>query len=82
MKTATIRDLRTRFPEIRRLLEEEGEILITDHGKPIVVLRPYRERRNARPRAVDYYARLTARMPRTLTAAQREELDEANRGER
>ena len=30
MKTASIRDLRTQFPRVRRLLEQEGEIVVTD----------------------------------------------------
>jgi len=32
--TATIRELRFRFRKIKRLLEAEGEILITEKGKP------------------------------------------------
>jgi antitoxin (DNA-binding transcriptional repressor) of toxin-antitoxin stability system len=32
--TATIRELRFRFHKIKRLLEAEGEILVTEKGKP------------------------------------------------
>lgn len=82
MKTATIRDLRTRFPKVRRLLAQEGELVVTDRGRPIIVLRPYDEGRVRRSGAVDYYARLRRRMPKPLTAAQRAALDESDRAER
>lgn len=82
MKTATIRDLRTSFPRIRRLLEQEGEIIVTDRGRPVIVLRPYEERVTQRGAPVDYYARLRRRMPRPITSAARRALDEADRGER
>lgn len=82
MKTATIRDLRTRFPEVRKLLEREGEIVVTDRGKPIVLLRSY-DAIAARPAPdVDYYGRLRRRMPKRLSKSQRRALDEADRAER
>jgi antitoxin (DNA-binding transcriptional repressor) of toxin-antitoxin stability system len=81
MKSATIRDLRTRLPHVRRLLEQEGEIVVTDHGKPVLVLRPYEQpASDARP--IDYFERLRRRMPKPLSRAARERLDEANRAER
>ncbi|MBI2896289.1 MAG: type II toxin-antitoxin system prevent-host-death family antitoxin [Deltaproteobacteria bacterium] len=82
MVTATIRDLRTRFPMVRRLIEQEGEVVVTHRGRPVVVLRPYEERPVARGGALDYWARLRRRMPRPLTAGVRRALDEASRGER
>jgi antitoxin (DNA-binding transcriptional repressor) of toxin-antitoxin stability system len=53
MATASIRDLRTRFPEIRRLLEQEGEVVVTDRGRPVIVLRLYHEAPRRRGRPVD-----------------------------
>jgi prevent-host-death family protein len=83
VKTATIRDLRTRFPDVRRALDEEGEVVVTEHGRPVVVLRPWMgEERGEAPPRIDHFARLRARMPRPMTAAARRALDEANRGER
>jgi len=82
VKTATIRDLRTRFPTIRRMLEQEGQLVITDRGRPIILLQPYHERVAQRGTRVDYYARLRHRMPKPLTAAARRALDEADRAER
>ena len=82
MKTATIRDLRTRFPKIRRVVEQEGQIVVTDRGRPIMLLKPYDERTAPRATKIDYYARLRRRMPTPLTRKARERLDETNRGER
>ncbi len=36
--SATVRDLRTRFPAIKTLLRKEGRVTITDHGKAVAVL--------------------------------------------
>ena len=38
--TATVRDLRTRFPAIKTMLRKEGRVTITDHGKAVAVLTP------------------------------------------
>lgn len=82
MKAATIRDLRTQFPKIRRMLEQEGQLVVTDRGRPIAILQPYSDRAARRRPPVDYYGRLRRRMPKPLTAAARRALDDANRGER
>ena len=82
MTTATIRDLRTSFPRIRRLLEQEGEIIVTDRGRPVIVLRPFDTAAAERRVPVDYWARLRRRMPKPMTAGARKQLDEADRGER
>jgi antitoxin (DNA-binding transcriptional repressor) of toxin-antitoxin stability system len=82
VKTATIRDLRTRFPKIRRMLEQEGQLVVTDRGRPVILLQPYSERVAQRGTRIDYYARLRRRMPKALTAAARRVLDQADCGER
>jgi prevent-host-death family protein len=82
MKTASIRDLRTQFPKVRRLVEQEGELVVTDRGRPVMLLQSYRERTTAPNTRIDYYARLSRRMPQPLCTAARQALDEANRGER
>lgn len=38
MKTVTVRDLRQRWPETERALQEESEILITRDSKPVAKL--------------------------------------------
>ena len=48
----------------------------------MILLKAYSEERPSRPPAVDYWARLRSRMPRPISAQAREELDEADRGER
>jgi antitoxin (DNA-binding transcriptional repressor) of toxin-antitoxin stability system len=82
MTTATIRDLRTRFPKVRRMLEQEGQLVVTDRGRPVMLLQPYSESVVRRSKRVDYYARLRHRMPRPLSAAGRRALHEVDRGER
>jgi antitoxin (DNA-binding transcriptional repressor) of toxin-antitoxin stability system len=82
MATATIRDLRTRFPQLKVLVAREGEVVVTDHGKPAFVLRAYRQPARGRAKRIDYFRRLKGRQPRPLAAAAARALDEADRGER
>lgn len=82
MSSVTIRDLRTRFPAVREVVRREGEVVVTEHGEPAFVLLAYDARPSPRPAKRDYYARLVARMPTPLSAAQRRALDESDRGER
>jgi antitoxin (DNA-binding transcriptional repressor) of toxin-antitoxin stability system len=81
--TATIRDLRNRFPKVKRLVETEGEVLVTDRGKPRYRLTLYTTAHAAKPPPVkDYIARLTRYQPRPLGAAAAKALREENRGGR
>lgn len=82
MTKVTIRDLRTRFPRVRAAVQAEGEVVVTEHGRPAFVLRPFVAARSGRTPTTDYFARLRARMPRALSAAQRAALDDDDRGER
>jgi antitoxin (DNA-binding transcriptional repressor) of toxin-antitoxin stability system len=82
MTTATIRDLRTKFPKIRHLVETKGEVIVTERGKPRFLLKPYQAPLSERPPTVDFYERLVARMPKRLTEKQSRAIDELNRGER
>jgi prevent-host-death family protein len=44
MKTLSKSKLKPRLLEIMREIEETGEeLVVTDHGKPTLVIRPYRE---------------------------------------
>ena len=81
--TATIRDLRNRFPEIRKLVEEEGEVIVTEQGAPryrLTRVSPTKGKRPLPPK--DYMARLRRHQPRPISAAAARALDDANRGER
>jgi antitoxin (DNA-binding transcriptional repressor) of toxin-antitoxin stability system len=82
MATATIRDLRTQFPRLKEIIAKEGELIVTDRGRPAYILRSYTARRPAKPSGVDYFARLANKQPRPLSARASEALDEANRGDR
>ena len=71
---ATIRDLRNRFPTVKRLVETEGE--------PRYRLTLFTAARAMKASSVDYWARLTAYMPQPLTTEQAAALRAENRGER
>ena len=81
--TATIRDLRNHFPKIRRLVEQEGEVLVTDQGTPRYRLTRYTPGRPKHmPAPKDYVARLRRYQPQALSATAASALHEANRGGR
>lgn len=80
--TATIRDLRNHFQKVRKLVETEGEVFLSESGrtKYRLVLHTEPPAKVAPP--VDYWARLTAHQPAPLTAAQSRALHDDNRGDR
>jgi antitoxin (DNA-binding transcriptional repressor) of toxin-antitoxin stability system len=82
MVIATIRDLRNHFPKVRKLVEAEGEVLLTEKGEPRYRLALYTAARKTKPAPVDYWARLVAYQPNALTAAEAQALHEENRGDR
>jgi antitoxin (DNA-binding transcriptional repressor) of toxin-antitoxin stability system len=82
MASATIRDLRTRFPLLKALVARDGEVVVTDHGKPAFVLRPFVAPPKTRAIRVEYFERLKKRQPERLSARAARALDEAERGER
>lgn len=79
--TATIRDLRNRFPKIRKLVEADGEVLLSENGQTKYRLILHTVRAGKAP-PVDYWARLTASQPTPLTRAQAQALHDENRGDR
>jgi antitoxin (DNA-binding transcriptional repressor) of toxin-antitoxin stability system len=81
-KTATIRELRNQFPKVRKLLEAEGEVLVTDQGKPKYRLILYTPARPTKPAPIDYWARLNSYQPESLTDSQSRALHDENRGDR
>ncbi|HEV3191105.1 MAG TPA: hypothetical protein VGY54_11435 [Polyangiaceae bacterium] len=82
MVIATVRDLRTRFLRLKAIIAREGEVLVTDRGRPAYVLRAYTPPAVSRTGPVDYFSRLTARQPKPLSRARSRALDEADRAER
>ena len=79
---ATIRDLRNSFPKIRKLVEAEGEVLLSESGQTKYRLTLHTVRPAKSPPPVDYWARLTAYQPTALTRAQAQSLHDDNRGDR
>jgi antitoxin (DNA-binding transcriptional repressor) of toxin-antitoxin stability system len=80
--TASIRDLRNHFPKIRKLVETEGEVLLSESGRTKYRLVLHTEPAAKAVRTVDYWTRLTAHQPKPLTAAQARALHDDNRGDR
>lgn len=78
----SIRDLRNRFPKVRKLVESHGEVILTEKGKPRYRLTLYSPDSEATPPPVDYWARLNSYQPRAMTKAQARALHDENRGER
>lgn len=81
-KTATIRELRGAFPKIRRLLEAEGAVIVSDYGKPKYLLTLYQPPAEGSPPKKDYAARLSKFQPRPLSRMKSRTLHAENRGNR
>jgi antitoxin (DNA-binding transcriptional repressor) of toxin-antitoxin stability system len=81
--TATIRELRNHFPKVRKLVELEGEVLVTDQGRPTYRLTAYTPARQTKaPVPKNYLERLRRHQPRPLSAAAAHALHDDNRGDR
>ncbi len=83
MAVATIRDLRNHFPKVRDLVESEGEVIVTDKGKPRYKLTLYSPAGAGKAvRSKDYMARLNQHQPRPLSRNAAKSLGSDNRGDR
>lgn len=80
--TASIRDLRNHFPKVRKLVEAQGEVLLSENGQTRYRLLLHTEPPARSAPSVDYWTRLTAHQPAPLTAAQSRALHAENRGDR
>jgi antitoxin (DNA-binding transcriptional repressor) of toxin-antitoxin stability system len=81
--TATVRDLRNRFPHVKKLVEQEGEVVVTEQGTPKYRLTRYSQvgrKRSTPPK--DYLERLRRHQPHPISAADANALHDWNRGER
>jgi antitoxin (DNA-binding transcriptional repressor) of toxin-antitoxin stability system len=72
MRSLSIRELREALPSIGQMVESEGEVLLTRHGRPLVKLVPLHP-----PRSAPSHADLRAGMPRMTVSS--EELVRADR---
>ena len=80
--TVSIRDLRNHFPKVRKLVETEGEVLLSEKGRTRYRLTLHTPPLAKAAKPVDYWARLTAYQPAALTSAQARALHDDNRGDR
>jgi antitoxin (DNA-binding transcriptional repressor) of toxin-antitoxin stability system len=80
--TVTIRDLRNRFPKVRKLVEADGEVLLSESGRTKYRLTLHTPPPATAPPPVDYWARLTSYQPTPLLPGQSRALREENRGDR
>jgi hypothetical protein len=81
MTTASVRQLRTEFPKVRKAILREGEVVVTERGQAAYVIRPYTKPKKAKPKKIDYYARLLSYMPKPISAETERYLD-ADRDDR
>jgi len=58
MKAISIREMRSELGHLDQLVDEEGEVIVTKHGKPIARLLPLKG-----ARTMPNHAPLRARMP-------------------
>src|SRR5437660_8530770 len=83
MATASVRDLRNHFPKIKKIVESQGEVIVTDKGQPKYKLTLFSPGRSEKTiRAKDYMARMRRHQIRPLSAAAAKLLQDENRGSR
>lgn len=83
MIKVSVRDLRNRFAKIKRLVESEGEVIVTDNAEPKYRLTLYTSATTTQPSAAkDYVERMKRHQPRPLAPSAAQSLDEENRGDR
>lgn len=78
----TVRELRGSFPKVKKLVETEGAVIVSDHGEPKYLLTLYTPPPKKAPASKDYMARLKKFQPQPMTAAAAKSLHEENRGDR
>jgi hypothetical protein len=82
-RSATVRDLRNRFPKVRKLLETEGEVVLTERGKTRYRLTLYTPAHPVKePPPKDYMARIKRYQPKPMSRAAAKAFDKNWRGER
>ena len=80
--TASVRELRTDFRAVKRKIEQEGEVVITDNGEPAYVLKSLPRKPKERPPLPDYHARLLEQRPTPMSDQETKEFWEEARGGR
>src|SRR5205814_1898723 len=83
MATATVRDLRNHFPKIKKIVESQGEVIVTDKGQPKYKLTLYTPDQPGKTRRTkDYMVRLRRYQLHPISSAAAKSLRDQNRGGR
>lgn len=82
MKTATIRDLRNKFPEVARWIEEGESVEITRGGKVFARLSPVMPSQDAAVPMPDFLARLNEYFPGESASGREQTVVDYDRGDR
>lgn len=78
----TVRELRGSFPKVKKIVETEGAVIVSDHGEPKYLLTLYTPPPQKAPAPKNYMARLKKFQPRPISAAAAESLHQESRGDR
>lgn len=58
--------MRTKFPKLKAIIAREGELVVTDQGRPAHLLLAFTPPGATKPPRIDFFARLKAHQPRPL----------------
>ena len=78
----TVRELRGSFPKVKKLVETEGAVVVSDHGELKYLLTLYTPPPESPPQTKDYLARIKKFQPRPMSAAAARAWHDENRGDR
>ena len=78
----TVRELRGSFSRVKKIVETEGAVIVSDRGEPKYLLTLYSPPPSSLPPPKDYLARLKKFQPRPTSAAASKALHAENRGDR
>ena len=83
MATATVRDLRNHFAKVKKVVESEGEVIVTDKGKPKYRLALYSPKQSEKVKlGKDHLARMKRHQPHPIRTEAAKSLRDENRGDR
>lgn len=80
--TTTVRELRGSFPKVKKIVETEGAVIVSDHGEPKYLLTLYTPPPKRAAHSKDYMARLKKFQPHSMSAGAAKALHDENRGDR
>ena len=78
----TVRELRGSFPKVKKIVESEGSVIVSDHGAPKYLLTLYTPPPKRTTPAKDYLARLKRFQPQPMSATAAKAIHDENRGDR